>query len=328
MKISTMKLILSVLTIAPGAAMATCGWANGAHQGTVNFKLNSLIVQRDAPVGTVLATAKILRSDIASAVGVSSAATRMLDCSNETQTMGNSSYSIGSYAGGNILNTGIDGVGIKITFTNMSSLIPGLSFPPQYNMGLFGAITPNVIGDVTISLIKTANVTGSGTIPAGFLMHYSVPSVGNVVNYALASSTVSTAACSVTQSLIPVSMGQVLKTHFNGVGSHSDEVGFKISLNCDAGSKVNITLEGTEDGSGTSGVIALIPPASGISAGGVGLQVLYAGVPVNLGSAISAGTASSAGSMEIPFTARYYQTTGTVTAGTANATATFTMTYN
>ncbi|MGX5011158.1 fimbrial protein [Enterobacter asburiae] len=328
MKISTVKLMLAVLTVAPGTSMAACTWFNGAHQGTVNFNLGTLIIQRDAPVGSVLATSKITRADVAAAVGVGTSSTPMLECSGDTEIVGNSSYSTGTYGGSNILDTGIQGLGIKVAFTNMSVLISNIAFPPQYNMNLLGKLAPDLIGDVTISLIKTASVTGSGIIPAGSVMHFSTGSLGNVVNYALASSAVSTAACSVTQSLIPVFMGQVLKTRFNGVGSYSDEVGFKVPLNCDAGSKVNITLDGMKDGSGAPGVIALTPPASGVSASGVGLQVLYAGVPVNLGSAISAGTASSAGSMEIPFTARYYQTTGSVTAGTANATATFTMTYN
>ena len=62
-------------------------------------------------------------------------------------------------------------------------------------------------------------------------------------------------------------------------------------------------------------------------AGGVGIQVRDAlNNPVVFGQAVDVGPSQPAGYV-VSFTARYIQTTGTVTAGQANGLATVTLTY-
>jgi len=49
---------------------------------------------------------------------------------------------------------------------------------------------------------------------------------------------------------------------------------------------------------------------------------------VALGTVLDFGTATFAGLMQLPLTARYYQTAAPIVGGAANSTAIFTMTYN
>jgi type 1 fimbria pilin len=77
--------------------------------------------------------------------------------------------------------------------------------------------------------------------------------------------------------------------------------------------------------------------ASGSSASGVGIQIVQNGSPVSLGPDSSVAgnlnqmfVGSSAGSgsvVRVPFGGRYVKTSNTMTAGSANGVATFTMSY-
>ncbi|MDY7536300.1 fimbrial protein [Pseudomonas sp. Bout1] len=169
---------------------------------------------------------------------------------------------------------------------------------------------------------------GAGTIPIGIESRASIASQFYTANVSLTgTNTIVPVACSVTNTSIPVPMGDIPRTSFTGVGSSSPEKSFSIPLNCDATTRVNVTLDGTRHSSGIAGLLALDPSASDTVASGVGLQLLFKSAPVSLGSPIAVGTVASDGAYSVPFTARYYQTGATVGGGKANSTATFTMTY-
>lgn len=138
---------------------------------------------------------------------------------------------------------------------------------------------------------------------------------------------VNVTSCTVNNATVPVGLGDVSKSQFTGVGSSSSAIAYNISLNCSTGTPVKLTLDGTADSSNTTGVLALTSAGTAGVASGLGVQLLYNSSPVTLGSIITVGTTTSAGAYSIPLTARYYQTASTVTAGKANSTATFTMTY-
>ncbi|CAI1072265.1 fimbrial protein [Serratia quinivorans] len=138
---------------------------------------------------------------------------------------------------------------------------------------------------------------------------------------------VNVTSCTVNNATIPVSLGNVQKSDFTGIGSTAAETAYNITLNCSTGTPVKLTLEGTADSSKATGVLALTSAGTSGVASGLGVQLLRNNTPVTLGSLISIGTTTSAGAYSIPLTARYYQTGSTVTAGSANSTATFTLTY-
>ncbi|MBX9494676.1 spore coat protein U domain-containing protein [Yersinia enterocolitica] len=102
----------------------------------------------------------------------------------------------------------------------------------------------------------------------------------------------------------------------------------KIALTCDPTTKYSLQVDGDAEPS-HQGVLKL---SLGSSATGVGVQLLVGKNqdPVEFGKNKQMGIAASNGTNiqeEIDITARYYQTENKATPGTANATATFTMTY-
>lgn len=123
-------------------------------------------------------------------------------------------------------------------------------------------------------------------------------------------------------------MGDVRRNTFTGVGHTGDPVQFFIPLNCNAGTRVNFKADAATDSSGAPGVMAINSSGTGNATSVVGIKLTHLGAPLTFGATIPAGASTNDGMYNIPLIARYYQTNPNVTAGQANATATFTMTYN
>lgn len=124
-----------------------------------------------------------------------------------------------------------------------------------------------------------------------------------------------------------VTLSAVKVSDFTGNNSYTNAQPFQVQLNCIAGANLRITLN-TANPSGDPGVIAN-NTATGY-ARRVGVQILKqdGSTPITFGTAISEG-ATQSGTMNLPFFARYYQTSaGAVTVGDVSATATYTLTYN
>ncbi|EKM0374816.1 fimbrial protein [Cronobacter turicensis] len=140
------------------------------------------------------------------------------------------------------------------------------------------------------------------------------------------------AACEVVNSLsspLAVDLGKVSKTAFTGVGSTTNITSFFLELkNCpETVTKASIKFGGNAD-TDNANVLALTGGTG--AASGVGIQLVDAdGTPLNLYTAsadyaLQTGTATN----NLEFGARYIQTGAAVTAGTANGSSTFTVTYN
>jgi len=117
----------------------------------------------------------------------------------------------------------------------------------------------------------------------------------------------------------------------SGIGQTSSAIPFSIQLNCEAllsGTfDVMMQFDGdTVSGLSDSGVVAL---NSTSTASGVGVQILNGNQqPIALATpfAVASYPLSSA-LVTVPLYARYYQTASTVSPGTANAVATYTISY-
>lgn len=316
------SILICLACFSPQAA-ALCS----AADATLTFD-NSIIIQRDTPIGAVVATGVVITpikcDPSGSDPSVGDGSWRVYLSS------ANSDYGVTSIAG--VRATPIAGLGIKWTNfnsrTGTNEVWTGRALNAWAEKGR--GITYNGVTNFTdtFQLIKVGPVS-SGILPAwNFLYRYRTM-VSNTTNTALntislAPVPVTVISCAVTQSSIPVSLGDTIRVaRFTGIGSTSDDVPFSIPLDCDANAKVNFQLDGM--GTATQGVLAL-NSVSG-SASGVGVQVLYKGSPVTFGSKVLDGTAMADGPYTVDFLARYYQTGATVTGGPAQATATFTMTY-
>jgi type 1 fimbria pilin len=202
---------------------------------------------------------------------------------------------------------------------------------------------PSPIGEVqqfnlkyTAYFMKVGNATVGNltTIPQVTIQEYWPVTATTVdVFSGAASGTFAIGACSVTTPSIAVTMPRTYMTKLPNIGSTDGETSLNIGLNCDAGLKVLTTLTDATNPSNTSQTLSLSPDSS---SEGIAYQILYNGMPVTFGadSAVAGNpgqflvtpSQTVGGTLNVPLTARYIRT-GPIRAGTANAKATFTMSY-
>ncbi|WP_236699810.1 fimbrial protein [Type-E symbiont of Plautia stali] len=231
--------------------------------------------------------------------------------------------------------TDIPGVGIKwsnhSSTTNTTGIVTRRSLNDAvWNRGIL-QIGVSTFTD-TFELIKTSHTPATGNIPTFALnMEYSTPVSNNVkrlplYKYIFTPINTSTVSCQVSDRNLNVNMGIATIPKFNGVGSTLNPVDFFVALNCDENTAVNITIDNVSPITDpVNGVLGL---NSDSTANGVGVQLLYNNTPVQFGKMIKFDTILTAGKIvNIPFRASYYQTETNIESGTANATASFTMTY-
>ncbi|WP_227739210.1 fimbrial protein [Yersinia artesiana] len=135
--------------------------------------------------------------------------------------------------------------------------------------------------------------------------------------------------CTLNTLNIDFNLGEQQQKDFTGMGSKGRENTNKIALTCDPNTKYSLKIDGDAE-PGHQSVLKLTPEPG--AASGVGVQLLVGNNkdPMEIGKAKEMGITASTGTdikKEIDITARYYQTENKVTPGTANASATFTMTY-
>jgi len=195
----------------------------------------------------------------------------------------------------------------------------------------------------SFELVKTGTAT-PGSFGFSDIAH--VPNQEWANGGAAASSTInfkytilnnSVPSCSVTTPDIAVTLPSVSSSAFQGVGATAGTTMLNLGLRCDANAKPAISVMDSAAPSNQTNALTL---ASGSSATGLGVQILYQMTPMFFGPAtysyttnstpntsnVSLGTLS--GTQNVVFQARYIQTAASVTAGTVRALATFTMNYN
>lgn len=139
------------------------------------------------------------------------------------------------------------------------------------------------------------------------------------------------AACTVVNSVsspLDVNLGQVAKTAFSGAGSTAAATKFTLQLkDCPSSvTKASVKFDGTSV-AGDNSVLALTQGAG--VATGVGIQLSDASNAIlPLFTASTSYPLVSTGTNNLDFIARYIATAATVTAGPANAVASFSIIYN
>ncbi|RQO60198.1 adhesin [Variovorax sp. KBW07] len=143
--------------------------------------------------------------------------------------------------------------------------------------------------------------------------------------------------CTTTTPQVAVPLGSIPKTAFSGIGSTTGTKPLNIDLMCSGGDPgdskaISITLTDNTNPGNQSTTLSLTRDSI---ATGVAIQLLQgqtvigygpdSNLPGNPGQ-WSAGN-SGAGVFRIPLSARYIQTGATITPGSANGRATFTMSY-
>lgn len=295
---------------------------------TINF--GNIIANNDSPVGTVLAT-----------VTVPATAGRLLTCERQVRISSMMTLETVATSVQSTFNTNIPGIGMRVELPSSTSYKTEKKYMDLYRDS-FDRIIPDGVNVATnvsfnvnsgiasfnIELVKTGPMS-AGTLTPGLLLKvYDTVGMPNFMEVYLGTGTVSTTTCRVNSSTINVDMGDTMDSEFSGPGSTSVEKAFDVPINCDVTQKVSVNLSAGAAGSydAEQGIINLDGSDANLDAQGLGLQVLYRGAPVPLNKEIDIGTAD-VGAFLIPFTARYYQTQPSITAGKANASATMILTY-
>ncbi|ECG1332676.1 type 1 fimbrial protein [Salmonella enterica subsp. indica] len=307
--------IVLALLLVSCDAQAICKFADGVPgeiSGYISF--GNVSVQRDVAVGSVIATAT---------TGGYNGGKTIAGCSEAwTYRWELSKWGTLSALGGNIYNTNVPGVGIRLTNTSSNKVLP---YDQSMRANVYVIIGSN---GIKAELIKTGDITG-GTLDSGVLARASVANQFYFANATLnGTNTITSESCSVTTNPVNVPLGDHDKSEFSGAGTGTVWQTFNIGLNCVRGARINVRIDAMADrDAGVPGVIKL--DSDSANAGGVGVQLWYRyeDSPVQFGQERYYWTSSQGGGEVVQLQARYYQTTQSITPGKANATATFTLSY-
>ncbi|MEM5434161.1 fimbrial protein [Paraburkholderia diazotrophica] len=298
-----------------------------AVAGTITFPVNgmpnlvfpaSISVSRDAPVGTVLSSQAYNPGLAANGV----------TCNVQQDVTVNGTPTPGDPF---TFQTNVPGIGVRFYIT--SGWNGGwVQVPVSQSISSPSGGTEH---DTRADLVVTGPVsTGSITTLPSMTVKFSGSCITTVTaTQSLTPGTAITSnTCSVTTPTLAFPLPKGLSNQLKTAGSTTGDTTVPLGLNCAAGIKVAVTIT---DATSPQNVTTTLSLAPGSSASGVGLQILNGSTPVGFGpdSAVagnknqwSAGT-SAGGAMQIPLTARYVRTSGTLVPGSVVGKATFTMSY-
>lgn len=307
MKYGLQTFVLLVSMIASYSVHAMCSVADYDNPA-VTYTFPEIIVQRDLPVG----------SRIGDKLSVSGSY-QMVCLTGGNEYLQMLLFPTASQYSG-VYKTNIEGIGIKLGFTSTSYYLnPANTLYYQPNNRAQLAYPPAY-------LIKIGP-TSSGKLKYGLLAKSYGDDNLEIVRLYLTSSNITTVACSINTPDIQVPLDSVQGRDLIAIGTTAKPKVFNLGLNCDAGTRINAKISGTQNtDTTTAGVLQLTNAGSSNVATGVGIQLLYNNQPITLGNKIVLKT-SSGGVETFPFTAQYYQTKASPKAGSANAVATLDLTY-
>ncbi|MBV8042158.1 fimbrial protein [Pluralibacter sp.] len=175
------------------------------------------------------------------------------------------------------------------------------------------------------NLIALALLTTAGMNTVAMADDGKVNFVGNIIEQ----------GCEVNSTIaspLDVKLGDVAKAALPAAGATAANTKFTLVLsNCPTdlqGKPVAVKYDGTPDQTDNDYLQLTDYGTTGI-ASGVAIQLLNgSGTALPLGTASEAKTIAASGDTNLDFFARYIATTDTVSAGTANGTVNFTLSYN
>lgn len=242
-----------------------------------------------------------------------------------------------SYLGNNVYDTGVPGIGMRFSY-------PKGTWLPYESVVKPGKFTPSSTTG-SIQLVKIGAIPAPATLPTIYANTViTEAAVGGNYESVYTRFTIygtkfefGIPTCEVTTPLVNVSMPPVYGSQFTEIGSVSAARDLAIGVKCAggaAGSKaaVHVVLTDQSDPENRDDALKL---SADSTASGLGVQVLYKGNVIRFGPDSKhsdaenrwlAGT-TGVGEYSIPLSARYVRTEPVISAGTANARATFTLSY-
>lgn len=335
------RILVSIIFAALGMfSRSALAWDCTAETPSTSVSPPNVTISRDLPVGAVIGTP------------VTTSLIYAFRCFNDEHgIINNQTYGVkasGTFHsvmnGRRIYKTNILGIGYSISgstnncaggtgIVSGDNIINGDVNTVKLCENTTGMVNPTLTGTVTVTYYKTSTQISSGRVEGSnvgalVLLNNSMlwyPTGGSAIN--TNGFTVTTPACQLVTESIPVNMREVDKNAFSGKDSSPSESytqQFTLPMTCNAGTKVNVKMEGNIYNA-TKGVINVTGGRD--AATGVGIQLLYNNQPMPLGSDVPVGTSTVGGGFTVPLKARYYQTEDRITTGSANGVLSFTMTY-
>jgi type 1 fimbria pilin len=333
---AALVLIASLMSVSANASLkcTTSGTNKAVDAGSISVPAN-------AAVGTTVA---VLPPD-----------TFLQSCAFTESVSASGSLRLGFASNGkrasgfaDVYETNVQGIGIRYTFSSAKCNFSNA--PVMYNVDCTPILSGS-IGEppIPVDLIITVSFVVIGAIAPGasplltfaplviydyyFNNYFWVSDYQGNAYSGSATGKFIGSTCSVNRTEIPVSLPTADTRAFSaGIGTVAASQSFNLSLACSAGSKVAITLTDNVNPANVSNTLQLSP---GSTAKGIGIQILNSGgLPISFGpdSAVAGNTNqwmigdAPNGQLNVPLIARYIRT-GTVSAGTVKALATFTLSY-
>lgn len=237
-----------------------------------------------------------------------------------------------------VFDTSIPGVGVTLTYWAPEISVSGRSSKSigpcpldkiaGYSCGLRSMTFYFHQGYYDVKVIKTSEQTGVGEIAPIVVKNAGNGSSIDLGVFTL-TGTIGASGCTISDENknLDIPMGDYPITDFKGPGSATAPVDFQLSLNCPTvGTSVKVTT--TSNGGAQNAANGVLNLSNGSTATGLGLQLLKSDgtTPLPLNTQIDFGKTTTA-ETTYKLYARYLQVAETVTSGTANAMATFTLNY-
>lgn len=314
---SWLLLLLLALGFAPnGNVLAQCflDGSSPGSQGTVSFSPPATIpVPVSVPANTVLWTS-----------GTTTPSPSVIyDCYGTVNYGVKNNVGATPGSGVQYYPTGVTGLSY-VLIHNSVPLYPYATSSESFGGG--STVTFSVT--TTLELVATGTIANGSVLQAGTLGYWQWQGNGNpqIEAFVLANKvTFVSSSCSVITNPINVTLPTISTTALGSVGATAGTTPFNISLSCTGAAGMSVSAQLDFNGT-ASGIQGVLTPTSGTSSG-IGVQVLdQTNTAVTFGTPEAEGT-TPVGQMNIPYSARYYQTAATITPGTLKASATFTLTY-
>lgn len=340
--------LVSMLMLLPGAAFAKKGdhtnWCTTTVPAALPQTVNQtdISILRDLPIGSPIPGARVdIHLTMKCKAGAFDTATNVV---NFDMFTGSALTPVSGLSNVYTWSGAVPGVGLRILNASGESVqigpvtTDGCTHQYAVLLGTGMNSTTEVTFNGALELVKTSNTVATGSQSISFQPGVCGQVWGNNgpdASYWTIKSSISKPAvttCTVANKNISVPMPTVSGPDMPSIGSTSATTPFQIDLACKAGATLYMTLTDATTPGNTSDKLTATADST---AKGVALQIFREdGTTVSYGpdSSLPGTTnqhligATTDGTKRIPFAAKYTRT-GTVTAGSLNGKATFTLSY-
>ncbi|MDQ8051232.1 fimbrial protein [Luteibacter sp.] len=231
--------------------------------------------------------------------------------------------------------TGSTGIGFRVRNAS-GSVSSGQTYGGGWAFDMAAAPSAGATIAGTFELVKIATTVLSGVSSIPFEIsvrdqeYANQSSAGSILTLSYTVAAVPT--CSAAVPSMQVRLPTVSRSSLNGLNATSARTPFDLGLNCDANAAPTVTLSDSTTPSNGTDRLSLTAAST---ATGVALQLLSARQPVvfsstgspGSGTAIRPPSQAGAGLVNVPLEVQYIQNGASVSPGTVNAVALFTLSY-